>query len=312
MTRVRPTISVITPSLNSGRTIERAIESVLVQDYEGVQHIVCDGGSSDQTRDILSQYPHLSVYCGPDQSSHHAANAGLTRATGEWIGFICADDWYEPGAFDVVADILHANPMVDMLCGVAAFHGGGSPSFHRQHRRGAFLVEELTLGVPAFNSYFFRRNLLLRLGGFRTQFNYAADRDLLLRGIQKATCHVSDRHIYNYLRHPGSRTMNGNMETKRKVRVEHLAIAADLSRDRAAPLILRRGLARWLAFETGQLAQIELRQGRVLATLRHLIANIAHLRLLVPAIAIKLRMQAEDRRRYVTVIENSFDRCESI
>jgi glycosyltransferase involved in cell wall biosynthesis len=95
-------LSIITPSFNSGKTIERAIKSVLTQDYTNYEHIIVDSGSNDKTLDILKRYPHLKWISEPDRSQVHAMNKGFSMATGEIIGYLNADDQYADGAFSSV------------------------------------------------------------------------------------------------------------------------------------------------------------------------------------------------------------------
>jgi hypothetical protein len=95
-------LSIITPAFNTGKTIERAIQSVLAQDYTNYEHIIVDGGSNDETLDILKQYPHLKWISEPDRSQVHAMNKGFSMATGEIIGYLNADDHYSKGTFSAV------------------------------------------------------------------------------------------------------------------------------------------------------------------------------------------------------------------
>ena len=95
-------ISVITPSFNSGNTIERAIQSVLDQGYPDIEHIVVDGGSTDGTLDVLKKYDHLRWVSEPDRGQVHAMNKGFEMATGDVIAYLNADDYYAPGAFSAV------------------------------------------------------------------------------------------------------------------------------------------------------------------------------------------------------------------
>lgn len=92
-------ISVITPSYNSGDFIERAIKSVLAQDYANWEHIIVDGGSTDNTVDILKKYPHLKWISAPDRGQVDAMNKGFKMATGDVITYLNADDYYLEGAF---------------------------------------------------------------------------------------------------------------------------------------------------------------------------------------------------------------------
>lgn len=96
-------ISVITPSFNSGDFIERAIKSVMEQDYPHWEHIIIDGGSKDGTLEILKKYQHLSWISEPDNGQADAMNKGFNRSKGDIIVYLNADDYFLPGAFSVVA-----------------------------------------------------------------------------------------------------------------------------------------------------------------------------------------------------------------
>ena len=95
-------ISVITPSLNSGKYIERAIESVLEQGYENFEHIITDGISTDDTIEILKKYPHLKGVSEKDSGQSNAMNKGFALSTGDIIVYLNADDYFLPGAFETV------------------------------------------------------------------------------------------------------------------------------------------------------------------------------------------------------------------
>jgi glycosyltransferase involved in cell wall biosynthesis len=92
-------ISVITPSFNSGATIEKAIQSVLDQEYTNYEHIIIDGGSTDNTLDILERYPHLTWVSEPDTGQANAMNKGFRMSRGDIIVYLNADDYFLCGAF---------------------------------------------------------------------------------------------------------------------------------------------------------------------------------------------------------------------
>lgn len=96
--------SIITPSFNSAADIERAIKSVLDQNYENFEHIVVDGGSTDETLAILKKYDHLKWISESDRGQVHAMNKGFAMATGDIISYLNADDYYKSGAFQKVAE----------------------------------------------------------------------------------------------------------------------------------------------------------------------------------------------------------------
>jgi glycosyltransferase involved in cell wall biosynthesis len=102
MTKQGLKISVITPSFNSADYIERAIESVLNQDYYNWEHVIIDGGSKDGTLDILKKYRHLKWISEPDNGQADAMNKGFKISTGDVIVYLNADDYFFPGAFSAV------------------------------------------------------------------------------------------------------------------------------------------------------------------------------------------------------------------
>jgi glycosyltransferase involved in cell wall biosynthesis len=95
-------ISIITPSYNSGKTIEKAINSVFTQDYNNYEHIIVDGGSTDGTLNTLKRFSHLKWISEPDRGQVHAMIKGFAMASGDIIGYLNADDYYLKSAFTAV------------------------------------------------------------------------------------------------------------------------------------------------------------------------------------------------------------------
>ncbi|OGQ59461.1 MAG: hypothetical protein A3J24_04295 [Deltaproteobacteria bacterium RIFCSPLOWO2_02_FULL_53_8] len=113
-----PRITIITPSFNQGRFIERTIKSVLEQGYPDLEYIVVDGGSTDETLSILRRYEgRLQWTSEKDNGQSDAINKGIRMATGEILAYLNSDDVYEPGALDAVAEFFAANPSVMWLVG---------------------------------------------------------------------------------------------------------------------------------------------------------------------------------------------------
>lgn len=107
-------ISIITPSFNSGDTLERAIQSVRIQGYDDVEHIVVDGGSTDGTLDILRRHPSVRYVSEPDNGQADAINKGFAMSTGEVVSLLNADDYYLEGAFATVAEEFRRGAQVVM------------------------------------------------------------------------------------------------------------------------------------------------------------------------------------------------------
>src|SRR3954469_24178325 len=110
-------ITIVTPTLNRADHLPMAIESVLQQGYDDVEHIVVDGMSTDGTVEVLARYPHLRVIREPDTGLWDALNKGIRAATGEVIGHLNSDDCYTPGAIDAVRAAFA--PDVEIVCGGA-------------------------------------------------------------------------------------------------------------------------------------------------------------------------------------------------
>lgn len=114
-------ISVVTPSYNQGSFIEEAIQSVLKQKYSNVEHIIIDGGSTDNTIMIFNKYPHLKWVSEPDKGQSDALNKGFKKATGDLIAWLNADDYFLPGAFHKVTQLFTKNPSMDVIYGNCYF-----------------------------------------------------------------------------------------------------------------------------------------------------------------------------------------------
>lgn len=104
-----PRLTVVTPSFEQGAFIGRTIESVLAQGYPHLEHLVVDGGSTDETTAVVEgfrrRYPSVMRYVSePDRGQAHAVNKGLSQARGDVMGWLNSDDVYLPGAFDAVIE----------------------------------------------------------------------------------------------------------------------------------------------------------------------------------------------------------------
>lgn len=120
---VTPTISVVVPAYNAAATLARALDSVLAQTHPAHEIVVVDDGSADATGEVVARYASRGgetpvrylrqANAGPSA----ARNRGVEAATGEWIAFLDADDWYYPQRLARHAQMIQADPALDFLVG---------------------------------------------------------------------------------------------------------------------------------------------------------------------------------------------------
>ena len=180
-------ISIITVCYNSEPTIERAIKSVIQQDYPGIEYIVIDGGSTDGTANIIKKYAKKISYwiSEPDQGIYDAMNQGISHATGEIVAFLNSDDWYPENILHEIAGQFISDE-VQILCGEMYVHQGGH--MERWHIREKKMKQQLRIRMGfSHPAMFARRSLFEEYGKFDTQYQIAADYDWLLR--------VYDNHV---------------------------------------------------------------------------------------------------------------------
>lgn len=204
----RPSFSVVTPSLNQGRFVGAAIESVLAQDVPDVEHIVVDGGSTDETQDVLARYPHLIVLRDEGRGQSQAINVGFRAASGEVIGWLNADDCYVPGAFEGVRRAVAEHPDAGIVYGNAEYIDE-TGAVVGDIRSGPFDLERLLNGVNAIAqpSVFMRATLLERIGLLDEGLHYVMDYELWLRASRVTRLVWVDETWAQFRWHADSKTV---------------------------------------------------------------------------------------------------------
>jgi glycosyltransferase involved in cell wall biosynthesis len=230
-----PLVSIVTPSLNQGRYLREAVESVRAQTYAPLEHIVVDGGSTDGTLEILRAYDRLRWVSEPDRGQSHALNKGFAMAGGEIFGWLNADDAYEPHALAegvaalggvglVYADVTRVND------------DGFNP--RRIHSRPDWdLWTELNDGNGVYSpSVFFTREALEAVGGLDEALHLAMDYDLWLKiGARFGARHVDA--VWSVQRfHDEAKTIRRNEDFW----PERLAVSRRYGGRLVSPLLIRR------------------------------------------------------------------------
>ncbi|RGX76718.1 glycosyltransferase family 2 protein [Bacteroides stercorirosoris] len=182
-------VSIITIAFNSAQTIRDTLTSVLSQSYSNIEYIIIDGASNDATVRIVKEYEpmfngRLKWVSEPDKGLYDAMNKGIKMATGDVIGILNSDDlFYDSNvlrdialAFDENTDALFGNLYFvksdDVHCIVRAWKGSTYSSFKKGWH-------------PAHPTFYVRREVYEKYGGFDTSFDVSADFELMLRFVEK-------------------------------------------------------------------------------------------------------------------------------
>ena len=204
-----PSISIITPSLNQGNFIEETIRSVLSQNYPLLEYVVVDGGSEDQTIDILKKYdPSIKWISEIDKGQADAINKGVQMTKGSIVAWLNADDIFLPGSLSRVADCFLRNPEVALVYGASHFID------EKGKVLGKYPTEPLNLKrLAMFNficqpSAFFRRQVFNDVGGVSTSLQYTMDYDLWIRIVHKSPVKYLPEFLSGYRLHPSSKTVD--------------------------------------------------------------------------------------------------------
>lgn len=171
-------LSIITVVLNAEKTIERTIRSVIDQSYDKVQYIIIDGGSTDETLEIIGKYKDKIdvVVSESDYGLYHAMNKGIGLATGDIIGMINADDYYYPDIFsDVVCSFEGSNLESSIFFG-DMFHNGKTIAGWRS--------KSLKIGAfGAHPSMFVPKSVYQKIGVYKLHYKILSDYDFMYRAF---------------------------------------------------------------------------------------------------------------------------------
>lgn len=222
--------SIVTPSYNKGRFIGETIESVLSQegDFE-IEYIIQDGGSTDDTIDIIKSYDELlrahsypikcgrvtlSWYSEKDTGMYDAINKGFAHAMGDILAYINADDVYIPGAFQKIAATFRAFPEIAWLTGTISTIDADSKTLGREPCR-IYNQKWIAMGIYGRNAYFitqdsvfWRKELWQKLEHIDTQFTLAGDYYLWVHFAAFAPLWSLNVNVSSFRKTPGQLSEN--------------------------------------------------------------------------------------------------------
>ena len=203
-------VSIVTPSFNQARFLEATMQSVLTQDYPNIEYIVVDGGSADESADIIRKYESKLAWwvSEKDKGQTDAINKGFARAKGEILAWLNSDDTYEPGAIQAAVKYLSDHPEAGMVYGDANFINeegriigkfNAAQTDYRLLRQGYVHIPQQTM--------FFRADLWKQVGPLDPTFYFAMDYDLWTRIARIAPLHYTPQIWANFRLHSSGKTI---------------------------------------------------------------------------------------------------------
>jgi glycosyltransferase involved in cell wall biosynthesis len=208
-----PRISIVTPSFNQGPFLERTIRSVLDENYPDLEYIIIDGGSTDESVDIIKRYArHLAYWVSePDAGQSNAINKGLRRATGTILAWLNSDDCYLPGVFQTIAETARAHPEAGVYVGASDVVDTAGVVIRHQKPPAAISLATMYQWMRGADfmqpSCFFRDTAWRAVAPLDESIHIAFDVDLWMRMAKAGQGFVTiDRTLSQALVHPGAKT----------------------------------------------------------------------------------------------------------
>ncbi len=186
---MKPLISIITPVFNSEKTIENCILSIKKQNNPNIEHIIVDGLSSDKTVDIIKKYQgtyNMVWQSEKDTGIADAMNKGFRLATGQFVAWIDADNYYDDKVYEHIFNKVKSNPETDIICGYVDVIDGDviktfKPDFPFTYKKSLL---KNTGGIPVQPGVFFKRELFHKVNGFNTKYKVAGDYDFWVKVLK--------------------------------------------------------------------------------------------------------------------------------
>ena len=208
-----PSISLVTPSLDQGRFLRATIESVLAQGYPALDYAVQDGGSTDETLEVLRSFgDRIRWTSEKDAGQADAINRALRLATGDVLGYLNSDDVLLPGALRAVGEAFAASPDAVFVFGRAVYLDAAGTRVSEYLTRPDAMERLADACFVAQPAAFFRRTAWADVGEFDVSLHHTMDYDYWLRIAARygaGRCRYLDRELAGARMHADAKTVSG-------------------------------------------------------------------------------------------------------
>ena len=221
-------ISVLTPVLNGEAFIDNCLKSVIEQDCNQAEHIICDGGSTDNTCSIVekytAKYPHIRFYSQKDSGQSEAMNQAISLAEAPTIGFLNVDDFYNPGVLNRIIQIFDTAPEPSLAMGNCNLIGETGKPFDTNVPQARNMEDILKGKSVPYNpsAYFYHKSLHDIIGYYDKNDHYVMDLDFLLRAFNVANILYFNETWGNFRFIKGRKTFDDHKEGNMWLRKEAL------------------------------------------------------------------------------------------
>jgi glycosyltransferase involved in cell wall biosynthesis len=213
-----PLVSIITPSYNQAQYLEATILSVLQQDYPRIEYIIMDGGSSDDSVEIIQKYVGRLAYwvSEKDRGQVDAINRGFARCNGKIMAWLNSDDTYEPGAIQAAVTAFRQHPKVRLVYGEGWYIDGAG-----RRTRPCRFVRESFPNIYIYNkdpilqqASFWKRNLWEEVGPLDESMNWVFDWDWFIRAHKVTSFLYIPQFLANYRVHSQAKTRSSDIQRR--------------------------------------------------------------------------------------------------
>lgn len=205
-------ISIIVPSFNQGRFLGETIRSIVTQGWPDLELIIIDGGSTDETLDVIRKHESSIAYWinEPDRGQGDAINKGLRRATGDVVTWFGADDLYADGIFAALEPAWRKNPRAIYAAPVANFYSRGRQTLLRPHGLTLENVIQYWQRRSLWHDpgLFWSRAVIEAAGDIDTTLHYSFDYDYLIRALQHSGVEYLDHVAAGFRLHRHSKSIS--------------------------------------------------------------------------------------------------------